>query len=63
MCADVPGLLLVDLVLPAENVRVQEVLKDLSFPTGALERNEKQRRELLGKNGFGSRRFPHSKVI
>lgn len=50
-----PGakLLLVDLVLPNENVGMLEAVRDFSmFPIGGLERNERQWRELLAKNGL-----------
>lgn len=46
-------LLLVDLVLPNTDVSMQECVRDISmFPIGGLERNEKQWRELLEKNGL-----------
>lgn len=50
-----PGarLLLVDLVLPDENVGMLEAVRDISmFPIGGLERNERQWRELLAKSGL-----------
>lgn len=50
-----PGakLLLVDLVLPDENVGMLEAVRDLTmFPVGGMERNETQWRELLAKNGL-----------
>lgn len=50
-----PGarLLLVDLVLPNDNVGMQEAVRDFSmFPIGGLERNERQWRDLLAQNSL-----------
>lgn len=46
-------LLLVDLVLPDDNVTMQNAIMDLSmFPIGGMERNETQWSKLLAKSGL-----------
>ncbi len=51
-------LLLVDLVLPDQNVTMQEAIRDISmFPIGGLERNETQWKALLAKSGLGIKKI------